>query len=100
VQTKASRAYGNTLLSVTGVGTEQWEVRALSISHFSPTRIKELREAAGLSRTALAYLVGRSEQMVWRWENGWHTPPAPTLERLANALECSVGDLFEEDGAE
>jgi transcriptional regulator with XRE-family HTH domain len=38
--------------------------------------------------------------MVWLWERGKHEPRTQTLERLATALGCSVGDFFEENGSD
>ncbi len=32
--------------------------------------LRQLRDGAGLTRAALASLVGVSEQTVWRWETG------------------------------
>lgn len=57
-------------------------------------RIRELREAAGLTQTALALRVGVSRQAVAAWEvDSW--PSAQLLPRLAFALGCQVSDLFE-----
>ncbi len=64
--------------------------------HFSPNRLKTLREHAGLTRTAVAYVAGRSEQSVWLWERGKVAPSVETLERVASLLGVAVGDFFEE----
>ena len=58
-------------------------------------RIKELREAAGLSPAALGLRVGVSRQAVRKWETGESWPSAQLLPRLAFALGCQVSDLFE-----
>jgi transcriptional regulator with XRE-family HTH domain len=70
----------------------------LASQHFSPSRLKDLREAAGLTRTQVASFARRSEQSVWLWERGKVTPSIDTLERVASALGCSVTDFFIEDG--
>lgn len=58
-------------------------------------KIRELREAAGLTRQALALRVGVSRQAVAAWEDGaW--PSAELLPRIAFALGCRIGDLYEE----
>lgn len=58
-------------------------------------RIRELREAAGLTQAALALRVGVSRQAVNQWESGINWPSAQLLPRLAWALGCQVSDLFE-----
>lgn len=58
-------------------------------------RIRELREAAGLTQTALAVRLGISRQAVNQWEAGATWPSAQLLPRLAFALGCQVSDLFE-----
>ena len=63
---------------------------------FSPYRLKALREDAGLTRTAVAYAAGRSEQTVWLWERGRVTPPVSVLEQVSVLVGCSVSDFFEE----
>ena len=59
-------------------------------------RIKELREAAGLTQTALATRVGVSKQAVGQWEAGITWPSSQILPRLAFALGVKVGDLYED----
>jgi DNA-binding XRE family transcriptional regulator len=68
----------------------------LSVQRFSPTRLKELREAACVSRTDVAYAVRRSEQSVWLWERGKVTPPVAVIEQIAAFLDCDVSDFFED----
>ena len=60
-------------------------------------RIRELREAAGLTQTALALRVGVSKQAVSQWEFGTTWPSAELLPRIAFALGCRIGDLYEEE---
>jgi transcriptional regulator with XRE-family HTH domain len=65
---------------------------------FAPTRLRDLREAAGLSRVELAFACRRTEQSVYLWESGRTTPPTPVVEQIASALGVMVSDLFEEAG--
>lgn len=64
---------------------------------FSPIRLRELREAACVSRTDVAYAVRRSEQSVWLWERGKVKPPLTIVEEIAAFLGCDVSDFFEAD---
>ena len=66
---------------------------------FSPSRLRTLRERAGVSRMQLAYEAHRTEQSVWLWERGTVTPSIETLANVAACLGVSVGDFFESDGA-
>jgi transcriptional regulator with XRE-family HTH domain len=65
---------------------------------FSPTRLTELREAAGLSRTDVAFAARRSEQSVWLWERGKVTPPLEVLAQVASLIGCQVDDFLDGDG--
>lgn len=71
----------------------------MSDQHFSPARLKALREEAGVSRTAVAFVAHRSEQSVWLWERGKVKPSVETLERVASLFGCEISDFFEQDGA-
>lgn len=51
-------------------------------------RLKELREARGLSLAALAALVGTSNQQISHLELGKRQLTVEWLERIALALEC------------
>jgi transcriptional regulator with XRE-family HTH domain len=68
------------------------------VQRFSPSRLRQLRLAAGMTRTEIAYAASRAEQSVWLWEAGRTTPPTDVLERIAQALGCRIDDLFEVDG--
>lgn len=63
------------------------------IEQFSAARLRELREASGLSRTQLAARVGRTEQTVWLWERG-QVPHPNLFGVIASVLGCAVADLF------
>lgn len=58
-------------------------------------RIRELREAAGLTQTALALRVGVSRQAVNQWEFGVTWPSAQLLPKIAWALGCDISALYD-----
>ena len=61
----------------------------------SRSNLKEIREAAGLSRYRLAQLSGVTERGIAKWERGgveraW----AGKLKLVADALGCRIDDLL------
>lgn len=59
-------------------------------------RIKELREASGLSQAALGRQVGVERQQVAAWENERNKPAEDTMLAVAKALATSVSYLYGE----
>jgi len=59
-------------------------------------RIRRLREAAGLSQTALAEVLGITRQTLARMERGEVPIDSEALFRLATHLECPVSHFYEE----
>lgn len=57
---------------------------------FSPTRIRQARLAANLSRNDLAMRARTSEKNIARWERGEHTP---RLEHIAAIAEATGRDI-------
>ena len=57
-------------------------------------RLRELREAKGLTQAQLADLIGMSRKTVNTVENGVFVPSTIVALKLAAALGCSVEDLF------
>lgn len=57
-------------------------------------RIKELREAAGLSQADVVRAMGVDQAAVFKWENGISMPRAAKLPLLADLFGCSIDDLF------
>lgn len=57
-------------------------------------RIKELREAAGLSQADVVRALGVDQAAVHRWENGLAFPRAAKLPILADLFGCTIDDLF------
>lgn len=60
---------------------------------FDGAKLRELREAAGLTLTVLAEAAGISAADVSRYERGLVTPSADVLFRLADALDVQPGEL-------
>ena len=58
-------------------------------------RLKEAREAAGLTQVALGESVGVEQHTISQWESGHRTPRADKLPLLARVLGCKIDDLFE-----
>jgi transcriptional regulator with XRE-family HTH domain len=63
---------------------------------FSALRLREAREAAGLTREQLAVQVGRSYSMLAQYESAAKQPSLDALTRLAEALDRPVGDFFDD----
>ena len=59
--------------------------------------IKDLREAAGLTQSALAEKVGVDRTAVAKWETGAAFPASGKLPKIAVILGCTVSDLFTEE---
>lgn len=57
-------------------------------------RIKELRERKKLTQERLAEKVGLDLQTISRIETGYYFTSFENLEKLANALEVTMADLF------
>lgn len=57
-------------------------------------RIKDLREAAGLSQADLARLVRKSVETISNFERGKTIPSVRTLAALAPHLDCGMADFF------
>ncbi len=59
-----------------------------------PNRVREQRDARGLSQATLASAVGLSRQSIHAIESGRAVPAVDVALRLARALECPVEELF------
>lgn len=60
-------------------------------------RIKELREASGLTQARLGALLGVNQTSVAKWETGGIYPSGDKLPALAAALHCSIDALYGRD---
>lgn len=56
--------------------------------------IKQLRNAIGVTQRQLAERMGVERSAVAKWEAGASHPSSAKLPALAEALGCSVEDLF------
>ncbi len=59
-------------------------------------RVKEAREAKGLSQSQLADRMGTQQSVIARLEGGGITPTLPTLKRIADALGTKLVVGFDE----
>lgn len=60
------------------------------------TRIKELRELAGLTQLQLSEKSGVSQEHICRLENDKFTPNVKTADRIAGALGVTLMDILKE----
>ena len=60
-------------------------------------KIRELRQARGLSQARVAEDVGVSKPAVCKWETGVSVPRTELLPMLARVLGCSIDELFAQD---
>lgn len=57
-------------------------------------RVREIRQAKGISQDKLAYSIPLDRAHIGMIENGKRASTIPTLVKLAIALQCEVGDFF------
>lgn len=58
-------------------------------------RIKEIRESKGMTQTELSKKTGITRTTIWKLETGEEeVTTSKTLEKIADALEVPIGDLF------
>lgn len=57
-------------------------------------KIREMRQAAGLTQAELADKVKVNQTAVSQWERETVLPSCDKLPELADALSCSIDDLF------
>jgi len=62
-------------------------------------RLREIRQARGLTQQKLSEISGVAREIINRAENGKITPETGTLIRLAKALDCKLDDLVDMDSA-
>ena len=61
-------------------------------------KIKELREAKGMTQQNLADLLFVTRQTVSRWEGGSRYPDLVTAKNLADILDTTIDNLLADDG--
>lgn len=59
-------------------------------------RIRDWRKQNNVSQEQFGELIGVSAQAVSKWETGKSYPDITILPRLAELLECSVNDFFDQ----
>lgn len=60
-----------------------------------PNRAKELRVARGISVTEMSRRTGLTRQSIyWLEQDSGHNPSATTMQRYADVLGLSVGEVF------
>lgn len=57
-------------------------------------RLRQLREAAGLTQIQLALRVGVTQGTIANWERGARRPQLENLVRISNILGCGVDELL------
>lgn len=62
---------------------------------FRPDRLKDLREAKGLSQEQLGKQAGLSHSLIAKSESGKNLPRSDALDKLAGALDCTIDYLHE-----
>ena len=64
-------------------------------------RIRGLRRRSGITQAQLAASLGlRSSSTITMWETGDRNPSSSILPRLADALGCTIDELYERDSPE
>lgn len=62
--------------------------------------IKTKRTQTGLSQTALAELLGVSQQAVAQWETGKAMPRREAMMKLSDLFNCTIDELYSRDQVE
>lgn len=58
-------------------------------------RVREAREAKGITQDELSDAIGISRQSIKKWEHNQTMPKIDVLVRVANYLGCSVQSLYD-----
>lgn len=67
-------------------------------SDYLKNKIKFYREKLGISQAVLAEKLNISQSTVGMWETGENVPKTIKLPEIAKALNCTIDNLFEEEG--
>jgi transcriptional regulator with XRE-family HTH domain len=82
------------MLKASGIGAPIMEALLMNIRFLIPQRIRELREAAGLSTNALARRAGIPQSSLSEIESGKYTPRLEKIEAICAALGITLADFF------
>lgn len=74
--------------------------RSSAVPYAAGRRIRELREAKGLSRHDLAEHLGVDLSSILNWEAGKHTPRIATRSRLSRFFGCDLDAAYEDAAGE
>ena len=66
----------------------------MSVREVMAKRLKNLREAAGLTAQEVGDKVGKSAKTIYAWENGRGQPDADLLIKLSKIYNAKVNDFF------
>ncbi len=70
----------------------------VAVARVDGERLARAREAAGLSQSALARMIGASsKQRIWQWERGAEQPRPRYVPELAKALAIAPLELLDGD---
>lgn len=58
-------------------------------------RVREAREAKGITQDELSDAIGISRQSIKKWEHNQTMPKIDVLVRVANYLGCTVESLYD-----
>ncbi len=67
---------------------------SVGVPNFSGQKLAALRKRRGLSQMDLAIEIDMTLMSVAFWEQGRHTPTAPSVRKLARALRCRESSLL------
>ena len=56
-------------------------------------KLKQKRREKGLTQEQLVKMIGTTHQSISNYETGEQFPRRANLEKLAKALDCSIGEL-------
>lgn len=59
-------------------------------------RIKTLRKQAGMTQKQLAAMLNIGQSTVSMWESNSRRPSSDILPQMAQALHCSINELYDE----
>ena len=59
-------------------------------------RLKEFRLSKGITQEELAEKLSVGQNTISQWETGERIPRVPTVLKLAEVLDCNVGELLGE----
>jgi len=63
---------------------------------FRPERLRELREAHGLTLDQMAEKLGKRKQQLSIWENGVNMPSLDNFVDICNSLDVDLDFFFDE----